>query len=88
MVESGAISEAYRIVNGQDVVACTPRTVNTLVLGNIGYDHCGHTVLITQYADRQSLIPSTMWLRSSGKMDTTTQNGMPSATLQDFYDGN
>jgi hypothetical protein len=36
----------------------------------------------------QSLIPSTMWLRSSGKMDTTTQNGTPSATLQDFYDGN
>ena len=36
----------------------------------------------------QSLIPSTMWLRSSGKTDTMTQNGTPSATLQDFYDGN
>ena len=52
MVESGAINEAYRIVNGQDVVARTPRTVNALVLGNIGYDHCGPTVLIKEYADR------------------------------------
>ena len=54
MVESGAINEAYRIVNGQDVVARTPRTVNALVLGNIGYDHCGPTVLITEYADRDN----------------------------------
>ncbi|KAL3762562.1 hypothetical protein ACHAW5_007807 [Stephanodiscus triporus] len=52
MVESGAINEAYRIVNGQDVVARTPRTVNALVLGNIGYDHCGPTVLITESIDR------------------------------------
>jgi hypothetical protein len=52
MVGSGAINEAYRIVNGQDVVARTPRTVNALVLGNIGYDHCGPTVLIKEYADR------------------------------------
>jgi hypothetical protein len=33
----------------------------------------------------QSQIPSTMWLRSSGKMGMTTQNGTPSATLHDFY---
>jgi hypothetical protein len=51
MVKSGAISKAYRIVNGQDVVACTPHMANALVLGNIGFDHCGHTVLITEYAD-------------------------------------
>ena len=54
MVESGGISEAYRIVNGQDVVARTPRTVNALILGNIRHDHCGHTVLITEYADRDN----------------------------------
>ena len=46
MIANGAIDEAYRMVNNQDVVACTPRTVNALVLGNIGYDHCGPTVLI------------------------------------------
>jgi len=33
----------------------------------------------------QSQIPLTMWLRSSGKTSTTTQNGTPSATLHDFY---
>ena len=54
MVESGAINEAYRIVNGQDVVARTPRTVIALVLGNIGYNHCGPTVLITEYANRDN----------------------------------
>ena len=33
----------------------------------------------------QSQIPSTMWLRSSGKMDMTTPNGTPSAMLINFY---
>ncbi|KAL7540939.1 hypothetical protein ACHAXR_010488 [Thalassiosira sp. AJA248-18] len=48
------IDEAYRIVNNQDVVTRFPRTVNALVLGNIGYDHCGPTVLITEFADQIS----------------------------------
>ena len=52
MVESGAINAAYRIANGQDVIARTPQTVNALVLGNIGYNHCSPTVLITEFADR------------------------------------
>ncbi len=50
MIENGRITEAYRIVNDQDVVTRTPRTVNALVLGNIGYEHCGPTVLITELA--------------------------------------
>lgn len=50
MIENGMINEAYRIVNDQDVVTRTPRTVNALVLGNIGYEHCGPTVLITELA--------------------------------------
>lgn len=41
------IDEAYRIVNGQDVVARLPRTVNALNLVTIGYDHCAPTVLIS-----------------------------------------
>jgi hypothetical protein len=48
------INEAYRIVNDQDVVARFPRTVNALALGNIGYDHCGPTVLITELASQIS----------------------------------
>ena len=41
------IDEAYRIVNGQDVVARLPRTVNALNLVSIGYEHCAPTVLIS-----------------------------------------
>lgn len=48
LVDEGRIDEAYRIVNDQDAVARFPRTVNALVLGNVGYDHCGPTVLITE----------------------------------------
>lgn len=51
---SNGIDEAYRIVNDQDVVARFPRTVNALALGNIGYDHCGPTVLITELASQIS----------------------------------
>ncbi len=36
----------------------------------------------------QSQIPSTMWLRSSGKTGMMTPNKTPSATLHDFYDVN
>ena len=54
MIENGMINEAYRIVNDQDVVTRTPRTVNALVLGNIGYEHCGPTVLITELAYQMS----------------------------------
>lgn len=48
------IDEAYRIVNDQDVVARFPRTVNALAFGNVGYDHCGPTVLITELASQMS----------------------------------
>jgi hypothetical protein len=54
MVKSGAINEAYRIVNDQDVVARTPHTVNALVLGKIVYNHFGPTVLITEYTNRDN----------------------------------
>jgi hypothetical protein len=44
------------------------------------FDH-----VMLHWLKAQSQIPSTMWLWSSGKTDTTTQNGTPSATLHDFY---
>jgi hypothetical protein len=44
------IDEAYRVVNGNDVVARLPRTVNVLV-GSVGYEHCGPTALLTQPED-------------------------------------
>lgn len=43
----GYIDEAYRIVNGQDVVARLPRSANVLV-ADINYEHCGPTALVTQ----------------------------------------
>ena len=52
LVADGSINEAYRIVNDQDVVARAPRTVNALVLGSIGYEHCGPTVLITELGEQ------------------------------------
>ena len=51
MVKNSMINEVYRIVNGQDAVACTPHTVNALILGDIGYDHCGPMVPITKYTN-------------------------------------
>ena len=44
------------------------------------FDH-----MILPWLKAQSQIPSTMWLRSSGKMGTTTPNGMLSAMLHNFY---
>jgi hypothetical protein len=63
-------------VNNQDVVARTPRTVNALVLGNIGYDHCGPTVLIQKKKKEEetggddSSINSNMLLWIEGQTDT------------------
>jgi hypothetical protein len=46
LLADGRITQAYRVVNGEDVVARLPRTVNALVFGNVGYDHVGTTVLV------------------------------------------
>lgn len=46
LVEDGKIDCAYRMVNGEDIVARLPRTVNGLVLGQINYDHVGKTVIV------------------------------------------
>jgi Lipase (class 3) len=48
LIAEGQIDQAYRIVNGEDVVARMPRTVNALVFGEVRYEHCGPTVLISQ----------------------------------------
>ena len=43
-VKDGKIDQAYRIVNGEDVVARLPRTMYTL---SVDYDHVGSTVLVS-----------------------------------------
>ena len=55
--DEGFIHEAYRIVNGDDVVTRLPRTMNALMLGNVGYEHCGPTVLVTQPQNTDGLDP-------------------------------
>jgi len=45
LCKSGKLNEAYRVVNGADVVARLPRSVNFLL--KIGYDHCGATALVS-----------------------------------------
>lgn len=62
---SNGIDEAYRIVNDQDVVARFPRTVNALALGNIGYDHCGPTVLITELASHLFEKGELLWVEGT-----------------------
>lgn len=51
------IDQAYRIVNGQDVVARMPRTLNALVT-SVGYEHCGTTVLIAQPSNATDTNPN------------------------------
>jgi hypothetical protein len=50
LLGEGLIDEAYRVVNGNDVVARLPRTMNVIV-GSVGYEHCGPTALLTQPED-------------------------------------
>lgn len=45
-VKDGILKEAYRVVNGEDMVARLPRTVNALGVVRIGYEHSGSTALI------------------------------------------
>jgi hypothetical protein len=48
LLENGKIDQAYRVVNGEDIVARLPRTMNALVLGNVNYEHVGTTVLVKE----------------------------------------
>jgi Lipase (class 3) len=43
LMKAGRITQAYRIVNAQDVIARVPRPML-----NIDYEHCGRTVLIEE----------------------------------------
>ena len=51
------IDEAYRILNGDDVVTRLSRTVNPFGLVSVGYEHCGPTVLISIPYDKSAEDP-------------------------------
>ncbi len=67
------IDEAYRIVNGQDVVARLPRTVNAGLV-TVGYEHCGPTVLISipeEAEDAQALV----WIEGQSEGECPVRDG-------------
>ena len=62
----GSINEAYRIVNGDDLVTRMPRSIN-LGLGSISYNHCGPTVLVEppQFdteGETNTISPTVLWI--------------------------
>lgn len=66
LMAEGRIDEAYRIVNGDDIVTRMPRTMN-LVIGSIGYNHCGPTVLVEPpkfdtEGEINTISPTTLWI--------------------------
>jgi len=83
--KDGFIAEAYRIVNGEDLVARHPRTMNALAFGNVGYEHCGATVLVTlsntvseDGADGEQVIVPKVWIEGeSDKSLCPVRDGSP-----------
>jgi len=45
LLEEGKVDAAFRVVNGEDIVARLPRSVNAII-GRVSYDHVGTTVLV------------------------------------------
>lgn len=68
------IDEAYRIVNGDDVVARLPRSVNALGLVSVGYEHCGPTVLIS-IPDDESAEEPLVWIEGQSEGECPVRDG-------------
>lgn len=60
--QEGRINEAYRIVNGDDLVARNPRTLNALAFGNVRYEHCATTVLVSNTNTDDEMQAPTIWI--------------------------
>jgi len=62
LLGEGFIDQSYRVVNGEDVVARLPRTMNALV-AQVGYEHCGPTALISQPSNTSEPNPAPLlWI--------------------------
>lgn len=81
--DQGRIDEAYRVVNGDDVVARNPRTMNALAFGNIGYDHCAATVLVSEERtqlgeDGEEIVNPKVWIEGESDEGTCpVRDGTP-----------
>ena len=71
LVKDRKIAAAYRVVNGADMVARLPRTVDGMVLGSVGYEHCGMTVLISPSDD-----DPTCWIEGASEGDCPVRDGV------------
>ena len=64
LLEDDRVEQAYRIVNGDDIVTRVPRTTNA-VIGSVNYEHVGKTVMIsvepTQSNGTSALAPA-LWV--------------------------
>lgn len=95
LMRDGKIDEAYRIVNGEDVVARNPRSMNGLVLGSISYDHCGPTVLISPPKEEEGEegaaggggTPNVLWVEGEDD-DTACPVRDGAATTSPLAEGN
>eukprot|EP00542_Grammatophora_oceanica_P009164 CAMPEP_0194042768 /NCGR_PEP_ID=MMETSP0009_2-20130614/14517_1 /TAXON_ID=210454 /ORGANISM="Grammatophora oceanica, Strain CCMP 410" /LENGTH=821 /DNA_ID=CAMNT_0038686749 /DNA_START=22 /DNA_END=2487 /DNA_ORIENTATION=+ len=62
LVDEGRMQPSYRVVNGQDVIARVPRSMNALAFGNVFYDHCGPTVLVSLDATDSKNASNVIWI--------------------------
>lgn len=91
MLQDGRIDQAYRIVNGDDIVTRVPRTTNAII-GRVDYDHVGSTVLVSTEAKEangtEALAPA-LWIEGESDdakcpvrdMDFVFNNPMAAGTL-------
>lgn len=81
LMEDGKIDEAYRVVNGEDLVARMPRTINAVV-GEVRYDHCGPTVVIeapkfNSKDDGSKIVsPPVLWIEGESKEEDCPVNAV------------
>uniref|UniRef100_A0A6S8NQJ2 Fungal lipase-type domain-containing protein n=1 Tax=Amphora coffeiformis TaxID=265554 RepID=A0A6S8NQJ2_9STRA len=82
LVAEGMIDQAYRVVNGEDVVARMPRTLNGLAFGQVRYEHVGTTVLVSQPNEEESSkMKPLLWIE--GESDDSlcpVRDGIPLAS--------
>jgi hypothetical protein len=64
-------ADIYRVVNGADVVARVPRTMNA-VISSVGYEHCGPTVLVSDDAEGCPL-----WVEGESEGECPLRDGTP-----------
>jgi hypothetical protein len=64
LLQDGRIEQAYRIVNGDDIVTRVPRTTNA-VIGSVNYEHVGSTVMVStepQESTGASVMAPALWV--------------------------